>query len=152
MPSDTHKNLQIHQSIYSNELTLPRPLPLRSLPLLVAWGWVNFCLFTSGSHLCIWVYNMGSKLDSFLRKRCFFLCFVHVVLFIGLSLEIMQKNYISRFILQGRNIIFENILRVRCTVSFIRLAPGRRRVYTQMHKWLRAVNKEIHPPPSYKEG
>ena len=39
MPSDTHNILQIPpQSIYSNEQTLPRPLPLRSLPLLVAWG------------------------------------------------------------------------------------------------------------------
>ena len=26
------------------------------------------------------IYNMGSKLDSFLRKRCFLVCFVHVVL------------------------------------------------------------------------
>ena len=50
---------------------------------------------------------MGSKLDSFLRKRYFLFCFVHVVLLI--SLEIMRKNYISRFILQGRNIIFKNI-------------------------------------------
>ena len=24
------------------------------------------------------IYNMGSKLDSFLRKRCFLFCFVHV--------------------------------------------------------------------------
>ena len=49
---------------------------------------------------------MGSKLDSFLRERCFLFCFVHVVLLI--SLEIMRKNYISMFILQGRNIIFKN--------------------------------------------
>ena len=50
---------------------------------------------------------MGSKLDSFLRKRRFLFYFVHVVLLI--SLEIMRKIYISRFILQGRNIIFKNI-------------------------------------------
>ena len=51
--------------------------------------------------------DMGSKLDSFLRKRCFLFSFVHVVLL--MSLEIMQKIYISRFMLQGRNIIFKNI-------------------------------------------
>ena len=28
------------------------------------------------------IYNMGSKLDSFLRKECFLFCFVHVVLHI----------------------------------------------------------------------
>ena len=60
----------------------------------------------------------GSKLDSFPRKRCSFLIFVHVVLLI--SLEIMQKNYISRFILQGRNIIFKNILRVQCGLRKIK--------------------------------
>ena len=36
------------------------------------------------------IYNMGSKLDSFLRRRRFLFCFVHVVLLI--SLEIMRKN------------------------------------------------------------
>ena len=51
------------------------------------------------------VYNMGSKLDSFLRKRCFLRCFFHVVLLI--SLEIMRKKYIRMFILQGRNIILK---------------------------------------------
>ena len=68
MPSDSHNILQIHQQIiYINEQTLPRPPPLRSLPLLVAWGWVNFCLFTSGSHLCNCVYLTFSK------KGCFVL-------------------------------------------------------------------------------
>ena len=47
------------------------------------------------------MYDMGSKLDSFLRKWCFLPCFVHAVLLI--SLKIMRKNYISRFILQWRN-------------------------------------------------
>ena len=46
------------QIIYMNEQTLPRPPPLRSLSLLVAWGGVNFCLFTSGSHLCNFVYTV----------------------------------------------------------------------------------------------
>ena len=36
---------------------------------------------------------MGSKLDSFLRKRCSLFCFVHVVLLI--SLEIMRKKFTS---------------------------------------------------------
>ena len=36
---------------------------------------------------------MGSKLDSFLRKRRFLICFVHVVLLI--SLEIMRKKFTS---------------------------------------------------------
>ena len=61
---------------------------------------------------------MGSKLDSFLRERCFLLCFVHVVLLI--SLEIMRKIYISMFILQGRNTIFKNVLRVRCSLHKIK--------------------------------
>ena len=34
-------------------------------------------------------YNMGSKRDSFLRKRCLLFCFVHDVLHI--SLEIMRR-------------------------------------------------------------
>ena len=63
-------------------------------------------------------YDMGSELDSFLRKRCFLFCFVHVVLLI--SLEIMRKNYISRFILQGSNIIFKNVLDVRCSLRKIK--------------------------------
>ena len=46
-------------------------------------------------------------------------CFVHVVLLI--SLEIMRKkNYISRFILQGSNIIFNNILDIRCSLRKIK--------------------------------
>ena len=60
------------------------------------------------------ICNMGSKLDNFFRKWCFLFCFVHVIL--PISLEIMPKNYISRFILQGRNIIFKNILDVRCSL------------------------------------
>ena len=36
---------------------------------------------------------MGSKLDSFLRKWCFFFTFVHVVVLI--SLEIMWKKFTS---------------------------------------------------------
>ena len=36
------------------------------------------------------IYSMGSKLDSFLRKRCFLFCFVHVVLLT--SLEISEKK------------------------------------------------------------
>ena len=39
------------------------------------------------------IYNMGSKLDSFLTKRRFLFCFVHVVLLI--SLEIMRKKIAS---------------------------------------------------------
>ena len=61
---------------------------------------------------------MGSKLDSFLIKRCFLFSFVHVVLLI--SLEIMRKNYISGFIIQGRNIIFKNILLVRRSLRKIK--------------------------------
>ena len=66
----------------------------------------------------IYIHNMGSKLDSFLRKRCFLFCFVRIVLLV--SLEIVRKIYISRFILQGRNIIFKNILRVRCSLLKIK--------------------------------
>ena len=67
--SDSHNILQIHHRLFTsmNKL-LPRPLPLRSLPLLVAWGWVNFYLFTSGSHLCNCVYKSvnHSSLNNFL--------------------------------------------------------------------------------------
>ena len=63
-------------------------------------------------------YNMGTKLDSFLRKGYLFFSFVHVVLLI--SLEIMRKKYLSKFILQGRNFISNNILHVRCSLSKIK--------------------------------
>ena len=36
------------------------------------------------------------------------------------SLEIIQKIYICRFISQGRNVIFKNILRVRCSLRKIK--------------------------------
>ena len=45
------------------------------------------------------------------------------VLFTSYSLyrwRYCEKIYISRFILQGRNIIFKNILRVRCSLRKIR--------------------------------
>ena len=63
---------------------------------------------------------MGSNLDTFLRKKCFLFCFVHVVLLT--SLEIMRKKYYSsRFILQGGNIIFKKkMLRVRCSLRKIK--------------------------------
>ena len=67
------------------------------------------------------MYSMWSKLDSSLRKGCFLFCFVLVVLLILLEI-IRKKNYFSRFILQGRrpNVIFKNILRVRCSLSKIK--------------------------------
>ena len=54
-------------------------------------------------------YNMGSKLDSFLRKRCFLFLFCsrRTAYIVG---DNAKQNYISRFILQGPNIIFKNIL------------------------------------------
>ena len=42
------------------------------------------------------VYNMGSKLDNFLRTRYLLFCFVHVLL-ISLPVQIMRKIYISSF-------------------------------------------------------
>ena len=46
-----------------------------------------------GTKNCL--YNMGSKFDSFLRKRCFSFCFVHAVLLI--SLKIIRKTlYLTR--------------------------------------------------------
>ena len=46
-----------------------------------------------------YMYNIGSELDSFLRKMCFFFNFVYVLLLI--SLDIMRKHlhhyvYIAR--------------------------------------------------------
>ena len=51
-----------------------------------------------------------SKLDSFLRKRCFLFCFVHVVLLI--SLEIMQYIYISVSLSYKDVILFSKIFYV----------------------------------------
>ena len=67
------------------------------------------------------IYNMGSKLDSFLRKRCFLFCFVHDVVLL-ISLEIMRKIYIGLFILRVpvRNIISKIMLHVRCSLSKIK--------------------------------
>ena len=59
-----------------------------------------------------YMYNMGPKRDSFLRKECFLLFCSRRTAYI---VRDMRKIYISRFILQGRNIIFKNILRVRCS-------------------------------------
>ena len=51
---------------------------------------------------------MGSKLDSFLRKRSFLFCFVHVVLLI--SLEIMRKEFTSVGLSYKGVILFSKIL------------------------------------------
>ena len=53
------------------------------------------------------IYNMGSKLDSFLRKRCFLFCFVHVVLLI--TLEIMRKKITSIGLSYNGVILFSKI-------------------------------------------
>ena len=57
MPSDTHNNLQIHHRVYiaMNKLCLDR-YASDHYPSLLLVGWVNFCLFTAGSHLYICVY------------------------------------------------------------------------------------------------
>ena len=53
---------------------------------------------------------MGSKLDSFLRKGCFLLCFVHVVLL--KSLEIMRKKFTSVGLSYENVILFSKIFYV----------------------------------------
>ena len=62
---------------------------------------------------------MGSKHDSFLIK-----CVFCSVFFSRRTDYIVRdnakKNYISGFILQGRNIIFKNILDVLCSLSKIK--------------------------------
>ena len=57
MPSDTHNNLQIHHRVFTimNKLCLDR-YPSNRYPALLLVGWLNFCLFTAGSHLCICMY------------------------------------------------------------------------------------------------
>ena len=60
----------------------------------------------------------GLNLIVFSENGVFLFSFVHGVLLI--SLEIMQKIYISRFILQGCNSIFRNILRVQCSLRKIK--------------------------------
>ena len=52
-------------------------------------------------------YNIGSKLDSFLRKGCFLLCFVHVVLLI--SLEILRKKFTSVCLSYNDVILFSKL-------------------------------------------
>ena len=44
------------------------------LLIVVGDGWKD-------QYIYIYIFNMGSKLDSFLRKRCFLFCFVIVVVF-----------------------------------------------------------------------
>ena len=62
---------------------------------------------------------MGSKLDSFLRKRCFFVLFCSRRT-ADIVRDNAKKNYISRFTLQGCNIIFKNILNVQCSLRKIK--------------------------------
>ena len=53
---------------------------------------------------------MGSKLDTFPRKRCFVFCFVHVVLL--MSLEIMRKKITSVGLSYKDVILFSKIFYV----------------------------------------
>ena len=53
---------------------------------------------------------MRSKLDSFLRKKCFFFCFIHVVLLI--SLEVMRKKCTSVGLSYKGVILFSKIFYV----------------------------------------
>ena len=101
-------------------------LPLGRIAALVPEFAVKVLLLGRTLIVIIYIYththNMGSELDSFLKKRCFLFCFVYVVLLI--SLEIMRKkNCISRFILQGCNIIFKTFLRVRCMYACKVICP-----------------------------
>ena len=56
----------------------------------------------------IYIYNMGPKLDSFLRKGCFLFCFVQVVLLI--SLDIMRKKITSVGLSYKDVILFSKII------------------------------------------
>ena len=53
---------------------------------------------------------MESKFDSFLRRRCFLFCFVHVVLL--KSLEIMRKKFTSIGLSYKDVILFSKIFYV----------------------------------------
>ena len=55
----------------------------------------------------MYIYNMGSKLDSFLRKGFFLFSFVHVVLLI--SFEIMRKKCPSVGLSYKNVILFSKI-------------------------------------------
>ena len=71
--------------------------------------------FLTGAHATAWptekfIYNMWSKLDSFLRKRCFLFCFVHVVP--RMSLEIMRKKITSVGLSCNGVILFSKIFYV----------------------------------------
>ena len=61
---------------------------------------------------------MGSKLESFLRKNVFLVLFCSRRT--AYNVRGVKKIYISRFILQGHNIIFKNILHLRCSLRKIK--------------------------------
>ena len=70
-------------------------------------------------YIYIYIYNMGSKLDSFLRKGCFFFSFVYVVLLI--PLEIMRKKITSVGLSYKDVLLFsKNILSLRCSLRKIK--------------------------------
>ena len=71
-------------------------LPLGRIPALVPEFAVKDLplgrtLMTIYIYIYICIINIGSKLHSFLRKRCFLFCFVHIVLLI--LLDIMRKHF-----------------------------------------------------------
>ena len=53
---------------------------------------------------------MGTKLESFLRKRCYLFCFVHVVLLI--LFEIMRKKFASVGLSYKDVVLFSKIFHV----------------------------------------
>ena len=59
---------------------------------------------------------MGSKLDSFLRKRCFLFCFVHFVLLISLDIGLMRKKFTSVGLSYKDMILFSKIFYVSAVV------------------------------------
>ena len=91
---------------------------------------------------------MGFKLDSFLRKRCFLFCFVHVVLLI--SIEIMRKKFTSVGLSYKGVLLFAkiyNVLEVCVCVCVCMCVRTCVRVYVCMFEVLGRVNITGHWRP-----
>ena len=69
----------------------------------------------------IYIYNMGTKHDSFLSKRCSLFCFIHALLLIGPIARDNAKKFTSLGLSYKDVILFsKNILPVQCSVRKIK--------------------------------
>ena len=87
--SDTCINKSYRHTVFNFDVT--HKISLRQNIFIQGGREISAILSKQSSETVEWtIVYKGSKLDSFLRKRCFLFYFVQVVLLI--SLEIMRKN------------------------------------------------------------